>query len=202
MIFRKKKTEKAKYWKDCSIPANLFFHNTESETLDFLVISGNPTEEELKKAWQDIEDEYYLLVKNKKSEIQRDTRLKAMVLKLKINQVKNAINIIAIMPVTVDQAEQVIEKLKPLGIKFKSGLTTNQKIDVITKQYIPSWETDLEIELQNIKENDKSVSYEESVQWISDVKGRHIPEEMSLRRFVTEEKSAIKYAKLRLKNAS
>lgn len=202
-LFKSKKV-KHEFWKDCSIPAKLFFYNMFNPDLKFLVISGEPTSQELEKAWEDIQDEYYSLKKTRKSELVNKTRYKIQYLRLRLNLVKNAMNIFSYLPVNKTNAKKILKELEVIDIKFKTTIPVKERIKAIREQYIPSWETELEIELDSLedKKQKEVSSFEESMQWISDVKNRHLPEDISLRRYIAEEKSAEKVAKLRLKEAS
>lgn len=186
-----------KYWKDCSIPANYYFNNQSKDDLSWLIIEGSPTQKQLTEAYNAIEDEYYSLKKDNLSEQKNRSRLKAGVIQAKISLSMNLLNFFGLIPVTNHQANEAFDKLKKIGVRFKSTLTPVEKIEVLKNQYIPSWETEIEIELDNIKDQSKkqSVSYEDALQWICDVKGRHLPEDISLRMFISAEKSAIKQIK-------
>lgn len=205
MIFSKKKiVEKVDYWSDTRIPANIFFYNLNNTNKSFLIKSGKPTEEELSKAWENIEDEYYSLREDKKSSLMMSTRTKIAMMTLKISFCQLSVNLLENMPMSDDHINEIFIKLSKVGVRLKESLSFKEKISIVKEQYIPSWETELQMEQDNLKNNtsEQVAEYEEALQIISDIKERHMPEDMSLKRFVIEEKSALKRHKAQLKRAS
>ena len=201
----KKKVE-VEYWKDLRIPAALFFYNLGKDDLSYLIISGKPTEEQLTQAYDAIYDAYFDKRASKKSRILLETRNKIAVLILKIETVKTIIKFAVEFPLTDDLRDQLIKGLVKAGVRIKEGESTRDVIIKVDEQYLPSWETELEIEKGNLKDEEEKevVSYETSLEIISDIKNRHYPEDMSLERFLSAEKSAFdlnkKRAQEQLKN--
>ncbi|WP_438423137.1 hypothetical protein [Aquimarina macrocephali] len=195
---------KIDYWKNGEIPANLFFYNLNNEDLSFLIKDGNPSNEDLEKAWSDIQDEYFELEGNRKASLLITTRNRIALLVLKINICKISVNIALKNNLNEDQINSIISGLSRIKIKVIKDSSLIDQLTLIVEQYIPSWETELEIEKENLKKHvSKEVSnYEEVIESMSDIKDRHLPENMSLRRFSAVKKSAIKINKQRLKQAS
>jgi hypothetical protein len=194
MIFKKVKKTKAEYWNDGTIPSNLFFYNLNNEDLSFLIKKGNPTPEELQNAWSGIQDEYFRLKNSRKATIMMNTRDKVALLILKINTCKLILNVAIKNNLTDDQFSVLFSNLSKLKIKIDNNKPLEEQFTMIIDQYIPSWETELEIEKENLKiqSNQATSSFEEVIESFSDAKERHVPENISLRRFIAVEKSAKK----------
>ena len=201
-----KKKVKAEYWEDLMIPASLFFYNLGKDDLSYLTISGKPTEEQLTKAYDAIYDAYFDKRASKKSRILLQTRNKIAVLILKIETVKTIIKFAVEYPLTDDLRDQLIKGLIKAGVRIKDKESTKDVIIKVTEQYLPSWDTELKIEKGNLKDEEEKevISYEKSLETISDIKNRHYPDDMSLKRFLEAEKSAFdlnkKRAQEQLKN--
>lgn len=186
-----------KCYHDTRIPAVLFFEILESENLKRLVIKGKFKKKELRKAWERIFDEYFLIKDDQKLRLILRMKKKIISLNHKINVVQNALKAVSVAPFSDEDLLLIIEKLKGLNIHINKGNNLYDEIIGAMNTQVAAVKTQIEIEQMKLKEITKGATstFEDNCVGIENVLGRGISEDVSLRKYLSYEKSAKLQAK-------
>lgn len=186
------------YWSDTKLPAHLFFEILESENLKLLSIKGKPSKSDLSKAWSNIFDEFYSLKND--TQLKQILRRKKSIIELNANIKisENALKVITIFKdVLVDDRlkndlESLYNSLKQIGIHLDITKPINTEVLSVLQISVATYKTKLKIEQDELKSltSGAKSSFEDSCVGIENVLDRTINEKVSLRKYVSLEKSA------------
>lgn len=176
-------------WNNCDIPAKLFFKIIETNNLELL---GKGSQKEREKAFENIFDEYYQLEQDSGMKQLLEKKQMIALLKLKITYIDNLVQIILNSYLTTDQRLRLIDKLIAIEVKFDKKKPIKEECKRIQTIVLGGLKTRLKFEEQALSElsKGKRIKYEEALTSIEDIKGRVLNEDMSLRKFIAEKKSA------------
>lgn len=185
---KKKKT--AKLWYNGEIPARLFFEVLKTQDLSLLKRNkGKAKEVDLKRNWANIYDEYFELKDDPKLVLIIRTQTEIIQMIRQVEIVRQAVYAISSVQFDKDQMASVIKGITDMGFSFDPDNPLDSVLQII-KYEIPSIETRIEIEKDNLKNltqgaastfEDTCVAYES---W-----GYKIDENCSLRRYIAYERA-------------
>lgn len=180
-------------YKDCDIPAKLFFKviNTSDYTL-----LGEGTPEEQEQAFNDIFDEYYILDGNKQVEASFKKSNRLALLRMNKSFIDSILHAITFVPMTKEERIELIQTLNSTEL-IKPPFNVDKPIlDEIKRVQIKSKAIGnlIRYELSGEKKTDTNVksSFEKEVVSIENILGRGIENnDLTLRKYVELKKSAI-----------
>lgn len=185
----------AELWYNGKIPAYLFFEILTSQDLTLLKKDkGYAKERDLKSAWAKIYDEYFTLKGDPKMALIVKTQADIITMARTIEVVRQTVYAICTVKFDDTQLVGLIAKVRELGFDFDEKNPLDSCLSIL-KEQIPSYETRIEIEKDNLEMLTKGVAstFEENCVayegW-----GFKIDENCSLRRYVAYEKSVLKKA--------
>lgn len=191
----KKKRKTAKLWYDAKIPAWLFFEILSTDNLKLLKKDeGYAKKSDLQRNWAKIYDEYFILKGDPKLATIITTQMDIIKMVREIEQARQIAYAICSVKMTEDQLKRMAQPLIEMGFSFDLDNPLDSVLKII-KEEIPSIETRIEIEkdnLQSLKDGEASTFEENCVAY--EGWGYKIDEDCSLRRYVAYEKSVIKKA--------
>lgn len=186
----KKNTTIAKLWYNGEIPARLFFEILETSNLTLLKkTEGKAKKGALSTNWAKIYDEYFLLKGDMKLANIINTQVEIAKLVRSIEVVRQALYAICTVQFDDDGVMEIITKIRKLGFEFDEKKLMDSVVSILNHQ-IPSLETRIEIEKDNLKSLTDSVAatFEDSCVALEGW-GYKIDEDCSLRRYVAYEKA-------------
>lgn len=203
---RRKKARKEAYkikWKDCSIPAKLFFDEVIKGNYSVL---GNAPVEQLEKAYWDIMDEYVKLDDNVRLMDWYKKQEKLSLIRLKITNINELLYSISYVAESNDERMLFVDLLNKMTkpkVNFKVENTDNEiewldEILRVKNQVIGELENEVDILTMNDKpseETPKEYAFEERLDAVENIHGYKLPVNISLREFIFKEKSAHKKVK-------
>lgn len=197
---RRKKARKEAYkikWKDCSIPAKLFFDEVIKGNYSVL---GNAPVEQLEKAYWDIMDEYVKISNNEAVMSYLVKHRKISVINAKISTIKEILYSIAYVEDkhTLQGLISALNLMESPKIDFNVGSVEDRnllidEIQRVNNEVVGVLENEIDILTMNDKEHDENaigLSYEDRAEAIMDVRGRDFNGMPTLREFVAAEKRA------------
>lgn len=193
---RRKQSRKEKhviYWKDCNIPAKLFFDEVIKGNYHVL---GKAPVEQLEKAYWSIIDEYVELDHNDalKDWFKRKERI------AELHAVKDVINnclySLAYLTLSKEQILRVImglNSVEAISVNFDTEKPVKDEIERVQHQVIGELENEINIEEAGFKTTteNESQKYEAMLGTIQDIHGYWLPEDISLKMFLAKKHSAI-----------
>lgn len=188
-----KKKEPAKVWYNGEIPARLFFEILTSNDLKLLKIDEGYTKKgQLKRNWSKIYDEYFVLKNDPKLAVIVNTQVEIAKLVRQIEVTRQTLYAICTVQMNDEQVELLAKRITEQGFYFDIDKPLESVLRILQED-IPSIETRIEIEKENLKDltegvaatfEDSCVAYEG---W-----GYKVDENCSLRRYVAYEKAVLK----------
>ena len=204
------KMQNSKCWNNCDIPAKLFYKIIETNDDSLLIIKGNPDKTKLNDSWRLIYDEFFTIKNDGKLKLVLKSRFEIIKLDYKLQTIKNILFTISTAPLTKDERILLMEGLNKLDVNinveeykklvgFKSELFLKEEILRIHDYILPSIINKLNLEkgnYENLTEKKEIISsFEDNCVNIENALGRQIDENMSLRKYLSYEKSVIKLSK-------
>lgn len=180
-------------YKDCDIPAKLFFKVI--NTGDYSLLGkGNPEEQE--QAFNDIFDEYYILDGNKRVEASFKKSNRIAVLSMNIGFIESMIHAIACVPMIVSERLELIKILNDTNLikpQFNTDKPILEEINRVQLR-VKAMKNELNIILGSEKKTNDNVKYsfEKEVVSIENILGRGIDNnDLTLRKYIELKKSAV-----------
>ena len=198
---RLKKRKIAKLWKDGLIPARIFFEILSSQNLKLLKKEhGYAKKGDLKRAWSKIYDEYFVLKDDLKLAQIINTQANIIQMVRQIEVTRQAVYAICKVPFNKEQLKELVDGIKAQGFSFDIQNPLDS-VTKILKEEIPSIETRIEIEKDNLKSLTDNVvtTFEDNCVGFEGW-GYKVDENCSLRKYVSYEKAVIKKAQKQKSN--
>lgn len=185
-------------YKDCDIPAKLFFKII--NTGDYSLL-GKGNNKQREKAFDDIMDEFYVLDNNQRIGNLYKKRVKIAMLQLKIQFITDLLIVLTRTPLKNNERSQIIDALNGIdGVKInflKSNDINILQAEVLRVQrsVLGSLNNQLKIEESTeqkaVSEEKTVIKFEAELVRLSRVIGFQINPEITLREFVAYKASAI-----------
>lgn len=183
-----------KFYSNLAIPARTFFEIIESGDLSHLIISGKPSSKHLSNAWTKIYDLYYEKRQDSKMSMIFEHQKKMKLIEFKINVATNCMKALVIVDFPKEQLKEVCNALKKLNIsidpdkRITEEVLNKLQIDInnMKIQY-----DDQQAKIKNLSKGVKS-DFEDICVNIENCLERSISENISMAKFISLEKSAIK----------
>lgn len=189
----KKKKKIAKLWHNGEILARLFFEILATENLNLLKIDeGHAKKSDLKRAWAKIYDEYFELENDPKMNIILKTKMRILQMARSIEMVRQAVYAICTVNFDDEQISKIVDGIEKNGFEFDRKNPIDSCLSIL-KEQIPSLETRIEIERDNLDSllKGEATTFEENCVAFES-HGFRVDENCSLRRYVAYKKSVIK----------
>ena len=191
------KVKKAKYWNNLKIPAYLFFDILETSDLKLLIIKGEPKDGKLDKAFSNIFDLYYEAKNDGKLRLILKTKKSIIRLYRKIGIIEAVVLSLVQFSFPEDKVKELIANLRKGGINIDESLDLDKELLRVLKNDLAGLKTHLALEEHNLVELSKGEksSFEDSIVALEGVFNFAIDEKISLAKYLSYQKSAIKKAK-------
>lgn len=180
-------------WRDCNIPAMLFFDIL--NTRDYSKLGTAPIEE-MERVFEGIFDEYVVLDGNEKVIQWYKKQCKIAFLNYQIEYIETALYTICYAPLTRDQRIKVIDSLNAIEtpkVKFDKDKPILDEVQRVQRMVLGSIKNRLNLEKSTEKkvEEQAKYSYRKDLATVENILGHNLPEDMSLEMFLFRKKSAI-----------
>lgn len=181
------------FWKDCSIPAKLFFEDVIKGNYHVL---GNAPESELQKAYWSIIDEYVILDKNDalKDWFKRLEKISVIEdVKAKITDCVYLLSSLNLTEELQDRTITALNSIEFIKVRFDKNKGIQEEIIRINNEVIGELDNEIEITKLGIKTTgeQEAMKYELMLSNIQDVHGYWMPEDLTLRMFLAKKQTAI-----------
>ena len=194
--------KKPKYWHNGKIPAELFFEILAEGDKKLLMISGRTSKKKLETAWSDIFDEFFTMKDDPKLRLILRMQNKVVKLHGNIEGTNNLLkSLLAVENAPVEIVIQICELLEKISINIDPKKDLKTQVKRILDFDLSHLKNELlmsQDELETLCKGAKT-TYEESIVAIEDVKGRALSQNLSLRKYCAEEKSAKSLSRSRKK---
>lgn len=197
---RRKQSRKENHvikWKDCSLPAKLFFDEVIRGNYHVL---GNAPESELQKAYWSIIDEYVKLDKNEALKDWFNRLEQKAVINNLIQTVSTCLYVITYASNTEELLKENIEtinSIKGVNINFDLNKGIDEEIIRVNTKVLGLLRNRIKLlegEEQPQGNNEVSV-FEKRLVAVQNVLGYNLPDDVSLKKFIFLEKAAIEKSK-------
>lgn len=182
----------AKLYRDCGIPAMLFFEVLESNKLGRLQKTKGlpPATEVYQAAWDAILDEYQELKKDGKFALILDTKARILDTFKVIHSVKSALYFMAKNPLDREQKVKISQALAVVGVRFNVDKPLAEEIERCCRVDLAGIESRLELEKDNLKNLTKAekANFEDNCVAFESY-GFKVDDTVSLRRYLAYEKA-------------
>ena len=142
-------------WDDLSIPAKLFYRIVEEKNHSLLVISGNPSEQQIEDAWFRLIDKVCEVRDDQKRKTAQKQELNIVILSLKINYITNVLRILSFAYLTKEQRMRLIIILGKRGIKIDPEKDNLDEVKRVLDKDLSALQTRLKIEQDRLADMTK-----------------------------------------------
>ena len=190
-----KRKKKPPLWRNCEIPAKLFFEILETGKLAKLVkrkTGSKPRTKDLVKAWEAIFDEFFTLKDSQKMRLILKVKNKILRLSTRIELIERVLRSFALVKYPdQEQLARMVEKLRKFRVKINPDGDLYEELLKALRNDLPALKTALEVEKENLNNLTKGekTTFEENCVALEGF-GWNIAEDVSLRRYLAYDKAA------------
>ena len=179
------------------VPAMLFFDILENNKLKALTIKGKPTENQLNKAWANIFDEFFKLKNDAKMRLVLKTKKEIIKLYRKIAIIEATVLSLVKFEFPKEKTIILIDLLAKGQIHIDKTKDLDAELLKVLQNDLAGYQTALKLEEHNLEQLTKGVksTFEDSLVMLEGSAGYAIADNVTLKKYLSYERSAIKRSK-------